>query len=507
MGIIGLLILFLSIEAIANVWWISQVNCEFEENEIFMEINDTQRRQLCFDLYEIRTSGNELIPNQQNQSITINSLGFRGDEFSEENKSDIYRMFLLGGSTMFGHGATSDKTTIPGYVQELFDNDKSHQVEVINAGIQGADSFAELDLIKNKILNLSPDMLIIYDGWNDLREQNTSATLHNNWNSMCEIGKENNLQVIIALQPIAGFGNKPLTSQEKQYVLTGTNYENIPLVESRGEYENYSLELEKLKNCTLTLNLTDVFDQETSAIYWDQGHVSDKGNSIVAKSLFDQISLFLPESPQSYQIEPDVITQTTETTFDHYIKYLLSSYKTPVMINSILSFQESTSPTQLNQENTSHEQTNQIPFSTFTTNTIDYNGDPVSIVLEIDHDENTLEIRTINNKNNTNYENVTYFLKIFKDEQLILSDYLFSEEIFLFNIISNNDNLLKISGDRQYNHNAMIMNDSNPPKIIGSIFKNDEVYEFSLDILTLNDKNEWIFSLTDFTVSINIINV
>ena len=99
LGIIGLLILFLSIEAIANVWWITQVNCEFEENEIFMEMNDAQRRQLCVDLYEIRTSGTELIPNQQNQSITINSMGFRGGEFSVEKESDTYRIFMLGGST------------------------------------------------------------------------------------------------------------------------------------------------------------------------------------------------------------------------------------------------------------------------------------------------------------------------------------------------------------------------------------------------------------------------
>ena len=117
LGIIGLVILFLVIELVANVWWITQINCEFEENEIFQQMDDEKRRQLCVDLYEIKTSGMELVPNQQSQSITINSLGFRGDDFSIEKSDSSYRIFMLGGSTMFGHGATSDKTTIPGYIQ------------------------------------------------------------------------------------------------------------------------------------------------------------------------------------------------------------------------------------------------------------------------------------------------------------------------------------------------------------------------------------------------------
>ena len=46
LGLIGLLILFLAIELIANVWWITQINCEFEENEIFSQMDSEKRRQL-----------------------------------------------------------------------------------------------------------------------------------------------------------------------------------------------------------------------------------------------------------------------------------------------------------------------------------------------------------------------------------------------------------------------------------------------------------------------------
>ena len=73
LGLIGLLILFLIIEIIANVWWSTQVNCEFENNEIFSQMDAEKKRQLCVDLYEIKTSGMQLIPNQASQTITINN--------------------------------------------------------------------------------------------------------------------------------------------------------------------------------------------------------------------------------------------------------------------------------------------------------------------------------------------------------------------------------------------------------------------------------------------------
>ena len=57
LGIIGLLILFLVIEVIANVWWVTQINCEFEENEIFMSMDEEKRHHLCVDLYEVITLG------------------------------------------------------------------------------------------------------------------------------------------------------------------------------------------------------------------------------------------------------------------------------------------------------------------------------------------------------------------------------------------------------------------------------------------------------------------
>ena len=71
LGIIGLIIIFSVIEIAANVWWLAQVNCEFEDSEIFSQMDDKIKRQLCVDLYDIKTSGEELIPNQELSLIHI----------------------------------------------------------------------------------------------------------------------------------------------------------------------------------------------------------------------------------------------------------------------------------------------------------------------------------------------------------------------------------------------------------------------------------------------------
>jgi lysophospholipase L1-like esterase len=290
LGIIGVTILLLAIEIIANVWWATQIHCEFEQNEIFQNFDEVEKRQLCLDFYNLKTSGDEIIPNQSTNSITINSLGFRGTEFSVIKPPDTYRIFMVGGSTMFGAGATSDETTIPGYVQQfLNENNPKFDVDVINAGIQGADSNTELKLIEQKLIKFSPDLTIIYDGWNDLRASNTPIKLKENWKLMCELGKENNFDIIIALQPMAGFGNKNLTKQELKYVEDGLDYNKNPLIESFSTYQDYANYLQEVKMCTKVIDLRGVFDAEVGPIYWDEAHVSDKGNIIVAKSLVNTI--------------------------------------------------------------------------------------------------------------------------------------------------------------------------------------------------------------------------
>ena len=454
LGIIGITILLLAIEVIANAWWLTQINCEFEENEIFQNINEEKKRQLCLDFYEIKTSNDEIIPNQSTDSITINTLGFRGDEFSDIKPSDTYRIFMVGGSTMFGAGATSDDTTIPGYLQQLLnEKDFGFDVEIINSGIQGADSNTELKFIEQKLIAFSPDLIIIYDGWNDLRANHTPMIVKENWETICKFGKENDFDVIITLQPIAGFGNKALTNQELKYAETGEDYTNNPLIKSSSTYQDYAKNLTEIKTCTKTFDIRDVFDTETGPIYWDQGHVSDRGNSIVAKSLFNIVFSIISENYGFNIFETKNDVQKTSS--------LLYDDREIIVTVELLSSNES--------------------------------------------ENKKVKISTYDNTNKDDVLNVTYFLAISKNNENLLREYFFAKDgILILDVFSEDSNQVQVFGEQQYDHNAYVMSDVTPLQVKGPIFSTDGIYAFDTELRTIDNTNNWVFDLSGFHSEINI---
>ena len=519
LGIILLLILFLAIEAVANVWWNFQIECEFEENEIFQNMNESQKRQMCVDLYEMRTSGSELIPNQSSETININSFGFRGDEFSINKSDDEYRIFMLGGSTMFGTGATSDDTTIPGYLQNILENKFNQNIQVINAGIQAADSDTEISLIENKLKKFSADLMIIYDGWNDLRASNDAEKVFSNWNKMCQIGKENNFEVIVTLQPIAGFGNKILTKQELDYSTNGEDYAKKPLINSLNKYEKYAGKLLELKTCMGVIDLRNIFDNEIQPIYWDQGHVSDVGNKIVATGIYQEISQknYLEIKSSANQIlELEKNNSSEELQLEKLLRSIISHYKTPVMISHIFSITSIESEVrEIESEVREIESEVREIESEFTEVVIEsesvfYNDREIVVNIEFSGitPNNTQDMQmgifTYDKTNGKNIENVTYFLSIIHEDETLLREYFFVEDDYLlFEIGSNFSEEIKIIGEKQYAHNAYVMNKSQPLEITGSIFNTNGVYEFRIDIRTMDDPSVWIFDLNKFNIKID----
>lgn len=505
MGIFGIVIILLIIELVANVWWISQISCEFEDSEIFRDMSQDQKNQLCMDLYQIRTSGNEIIPNQSSNSININSEGFRGSEFSAIKEQNDFRIIMLGGSTMFGTGATSDDTTIPGYLQSFFDESQlDNKIEVINAGIQGADSNTELKLIENKLLQFSPDLVIIYDGWNDLRSNQTPTKLLKNWDNICEFGKKYNFDTVISLQPLAGFGNKSLTNQENEFSKTGLDYNDKLLINLLPIYDKYQENLSQLVDCSATINLRNAFDKELETIYWDQGHVSDTGNKIIAslfyKNIFDIISEKL-NSEKSFSTTTVNLQNNNLSKNMDIFRDILSNYKTPIMISDLFSFK---SYNEISIETPPQE------ISLIETNSILYDGREISIFIELvpsnflESDNKIIKIFAYDNTNEIELENVTYFLSIFKNDENLLREYFYVQNKFLtIEINSVDSESIKVLGDRQYDHNAYIMKDD-PLIITGPIFLSSGNYEFKFDLRTIDESSNWIFNLDEFEAKISI---
>ena len=425
----------------------------------------------------------------QTDDVKINSLGFRGEEFLEIKPKETYRIFLLGGSQMFGTGATSDNTTIPGFLKESLGKEKHpFSIEVINSGLKGVDSHKELLLLQNMIVNFSPDMVIVYDGLNDLRAGTSSENILKNWNSMCKIGKENNFDVIISVQPIAGFGNKILTEKEKMYVENGKDYNNNALTNSLYLYEKYAENLKKLKDCTSGIDLRFAFDEKLDSIYIDEAHVSDNGNSIIASSILTSISDVIPKK---------ISIESTNTTLKRTDSNIISEFQSAINILST-SFED-----KLKLKNfTTFEDSNldyvQIKKIRTNTQSLFYEDTELEIIVEIlpknEVIENgTIRITTIDKEMETIFRNVTYLMTITKDDTELFTNYYFAEEQLIIQLEQDDSKNIKISGDRRYELDALTTTPESPILISGFFLEPNSKYEFDISLRSIQDSENIIF--------------
>jgi lysophospholipase L1-like esterase len=96
-------------------------------------------------------------------------LGFRGRETTVEKPAGRYRVVVLGGSSAWGLGSTSDERSVPGRLEALLrEQHPDRDIEVINAGQPGFTSAQELIYFHRHISRLSPDLVLLFDGYNDI---------------------------------------------------------------------------------------------------------------------------------------------------------------------------------------------------------------------------------------------------------------------------------------------------------------------------------------------------
>ncbi|KKU91473.1 MAG: hypothetical protein UY23_C0001G0079 [Candidatus Jorgensenbacteria bacterium GW2011_GWA1_48_11] len=101
----------------------------------------------------------------KNIDYTTNSFGFRSKEMIVPKPKGDFRVFILGGSTV--EGGFNEKWMISSYLEEELKK-IIPSAEVINAGVVGYFSQQELALLETEISDLEPDLVIIFDGRNDL---------------------------------------------------------------------------------------------------------------------------------------------------------------------------------------------------------------------------------------------------------------------------------------------------------------------------------------------------
>ena len=95
-------------------------------------------------------------------NIKVNSLGFRGDEFSREKPANTVRVACLGASTTFCAEVSSNHHTWPYLLQErLRKAYPGVTIEVVNAALGGYVADDNLKNLRHRVMPLDPDLVLL----------------------------------------------------------------------------------------------------------------------------------------------------------------------------------------------------------------------------------------------------------------------------------------------------------------------------------------------------------
>ena len=257
--------------------------------------------QLCYDFYDNSYVGYVAV--EKKESVQLNSHGFRGPEITKEKPANTYRIFAVGGSTTHGLALVTDNETWSYYLQKKFDKkDFGFDIEVINAGMSAATSKTEVQLVKDKLIDFSPDLIVVFDGINDAAwvanpnhpdwEPQSEIAWKDRWTEICNVGKKNGFDTIVTLQPFYKSGFQVLTKNDYQL------YREISVIAKDGfvgrmdTYPSYLNQLPELnKNCKKAVDMSRIFDKIPVNLFVvnDSGHVGSVGNKIIAENFYQII--------------------------------------------------------------------------------------------------------------------------------------------------------------------------------------------------------------------------
>lgn len=101
-----------------------------------------------------------------------NSMGYRGPEIQMPKPEGVMRIIITGGSSTYETGIKDwHKDSARQLEKQLREQYHTEKIEVINAGLGGWDSWEGLIDLELRVLELQPDLIILYHGVNDVHSR------------------------------------------------------------------------------------------------------------------------------------------------------------------------------------------------------------------------------------------------------------------------------------------------------------------------------------------------
>ena len=143
-------------------------------------------------------------PNSKKTTFEINKTGFR-DSAIEPRIPDEYRILVLGGSAAWGWGASANRHTITGALEEMLNEDSSGVTyRVMNGAFLAWTSLQERITLMEFYERFDPDLVISFTGFNDIisvQYGNKRELLRLEY-SMIEEAVENNIKPMSTMKAV-----------------------------------------------------------------------------------------------------------------------------------------------------------------------------------------------------------------------------------------------------------------------------------------------------------------
>jgi len=118
----------------------------------------------------IPSASGSLVTEGEAIPYNINSLGFRDREYSLKKPEGTFRIVTVGDSYTEGYGVRIEETFIKVLEGMLNNSSGNTKYEVINYGMASYSPLLEYLLLKEKAMELDPDMVILLYDYSDLKD-------------------------------------------------------------------------------------------------------------------------------------------------------------------------------------------------------------------------------------------------------------------------------------------------------------------------------------------------
>jgi lysophospholipase L1-like esterase len=149
------------------------------------------------------------------KQASFNSLGYRSPERQVRRAPGTIRIVCAGGSTTFDLLSVDDSRTWPWRMEEIL-KQRGLEAEVFNAGFPGWTSLENLVSLAIRDLDLDPDIVVLYQGINDLQPAS-----HRPFDSQYERGHaEETVRALgFELQPLRWYEHSLFVEKVRQLVV------------------------------------------------------------------------------------------------------------------------------------------------------------------------------------------------------------------------------------------------------------------------------------------------